>query len=312
MPSTNHQPRDIYQEVTDRIVAALETGVAPWVRPWRPMYAANDFPRNGLTGRPYHGINVFLLWLTANACGYRSQDWFTFNQAKQKGAHVRKGERGTLVTFWKLLRVRDDAAEAGTDRTKKIPLLRHFIVFNRDQLDGLPAVKADPAPQRPEWERDEAVETFVRASGARIIEGGSHAAYSPGRDEIYMPPLADFVTREAYYSTELHELTHWTGHGSRMNRDLSGGFGSESYAREELVAEMGAAFLCAALGVQGQLQHPEYIGNWIQVLKGDKKAVFRAASEARQVAEYLGATPPAAGQTEEDEGEGAAELPEAA
>jgi antirestriction protein ArdC len=311
---TNQQPpRDIYQEVTDRIVEALENGVAPWVRPWNPSHAGADFPRNGLTGRPYHGINVFLLWLTANAHGYRSHDWFTFNQARQKGACVRKGERGTLVTFWKMLSVRDKAAgELGTDRNKKIPLLRHFIVFNREQIDGLPEVKAEPTPQRPEWERDAAVETFIRASGARFTEGGSRAYYSPSDDDIHVPPLATFTSREAYYSTSLHELTHWTGHASRLGRDLSGFFGSESYAREELTAEMGAAFLCAALGVHGSLQHPEYIGNWIQVLKGDKKAVFRAASEARQVAEYLGATPPAAGQTDDEDEEGAAEMDKAA
>lgn len=305
---TDYPQRDIYQEVTDRIVEALESGVAPWVRPWQ---LGADFPRNGATKRPYHGINVFLLWLTANARGYRSQDWFTFNQAKQKGGSVRKGERGTLVTFWKLLRVRDQQAAPDADGTKKIPLLRHFTVFNREQIDGLPAVQAEQVTRHP-WERDEAVETFVAASGARIIEGGSVACYVPGADEIHMPPLEVFTSREAFYGTELHELTHWTGHPSRLNRDHSGPFGSQPYAREELVAEMGAAFLCAALGVEGRLQHPEYIGSWIKGLKEDKKAIFRAASEARQAAEYLGAIPPA-GQTDEDEeGEDAAELAEAA
>lgn len=300
-------PRDVYQEVTDRIVKALEEGVAPWVRPW----ASLEFPRNGGSKRPYNGINVFLLWLTAQERGYRSADWFTYNQAHALGGQVRKGERGTLVTLWKLLHKRDgettlDAEQRGGNKTL---LLRHFVVFNREQIDGLEA-PAEEAP-RHAWERDLAVETFVRATGARITEGGARACYIPSTDEIQIPPLDTFVSRERFYSTELHELTHWTGHPSRLARDFSGAFGSPAYAREELVAEMGAAFLCAALGVEGRLQHPEYIGNWIQVLKDDKKAVFRAASQARQVAEFLGAIPPA-GSGEEEDGEDAANLDAAA
>lgn len=308
MPNrTNHQPRDIYQEVTDRIVEALENGVAPWVRPW---HTDGAFPRNGVTRRHYHGINVVLLWMTANACGYRSQDWFTFNQARQKGGMVRKGERGTLVTFWKLREVSDrDAAALGQDRTKRVPILRHFIVFNREQVDNLPPAEAEQ-PTRHDWERDERAESFIRATGARMEEGGSRASYSPPLDVINLPPLEAFHSRDAYYGTALHELAHWTGHPSRLDRDLSGSFGSEKYAREELTAEMGSAFLCAALNVSGRLQHPEYIGHWIKTLKGDKKAVFRAASEARQVAEFLGAIRPAA-STEDDE-EGAASLAVAA
>jgi antirestriction protein ArdC len=211
-----------------------------------------------------------------------------------------------------MLRVGDEHGTTDADATKKIPLLRHFTVFNRGQIDGLPTAREAQDIRHP-CERDEAVEAFVAASGARVIEGGSFAYYSPaGVGEIHMPPLEVFTSREAYYGTELHELTHWTGHPSRLNRDHSGAFGSEPYAREELVAEMGAAFLCAALGVEGRIQHPEYIGSWIKGLRDDKRAIFRAASEARQAAKYLGAIPPVGQQDDEEEREGAAEMAEAA
>jgi antirestriction protein ArdC len=295
MRKPSQQPRDLYQEVTDRIIAALEQGVAPWVRPWS---AGFGFPRNGRTGRPYHGINVFLLWLTAEERGYRSQEWFTFKQAQDAGGHVRAGERGTLVTFWKVLRPREEEAGGGEQSTRGIPLLRHFTVFNRQQIEGLPA-SPDEAP-RHDWERIEEAEAFVRDSGARVIAGGSVASYSPSADVVRVPTLEDFAQPGSYYATLLHELVHWTGHLSRLERDQSGGFGSPAYAREELVAEMGAAFLCAALSIRGQLQHPEYVGHWLGVLREDKKAIFRAASQARQAAEYLGAVPPASEMAEEE------------
>jgi len=271
--------RDLYQEVTDRIVGALEQDVAPWVRPWN---APAGFPRNGATGRPYSGINILLLWLTAETRGYASPEWFTFQQARTLGACVRKGQRGTLVTFWRTLTVED--AESGEEKT--IPLLRHFTVFNREQIDGLPAPAGIvAAPTDPE--RIEAAERLVRGSGARVVERGTVACYDVAADEIRVPPLASFTDREAFYATELHELAHWTGHPSRLARDMSGGFGSPDYAREELVAEMGSAFLCASLGIAGRLQHAEYVGHWLAILRGDKKAVFRAASQARQACEFL-------------------------
>jgi antirestriction protein ArdC len=319
MSYPNQGPRDLYQEVTDRIVAALEQGVAPWIQPWA---AGTGFPRNGRTGRPYHGLNVLLLWLTAQERGYTSQEWFTFNQAMQAcgyrregrrwtwagtgpepaRAGVRKGERGTVVTFWKILPRRDEQGTDGGNR-RGIPLLRHFVVFNRAQVDGLPPSRFE-AP-RHDWEPIEEAEAFVRGTGARVIVGGSVAGYSLGADAIGMPALADFAEVGAYYATLLHELAHWTGHPSRLDRDLSGAFGSPSYAREELVAEMGGAFLCVALGIRGQLQHPEYIAFWLNVLREDKRAIFHAASQARQVAEYLGAVPPASDMAETEEGEDA-------
>lgn len=302
MSKPSRQPRDVYQEVTDRIVSALEQGTAPWVRPWdKPV---GGFPRNGATGRHYHGINVFLLWMAADAAGYGSDEWFTYKQAQAQGAQVRKGERGSLVTFWKRLTVREEQRGGEETGARFIPLLRHFIVFNRAQIDGLAPAEATVAP-RNEWERMEGADTFIRASGAKIREGGARACYVPALDEIRLPELSAFHNRESYYSTALHELAHWTGHPSRLARDFSGSFGTPDYAREELVAEMGAAFLCAALGISGQLQHPEYIGSWLKKLREDKRAIFRAASQARQVAEYLGATEPAG---DREEGEDAAAL----
>lgn len=294
-----HAERDLYQEVTDRIVTALEQGVAPWV-PGHTTGAGplGVFPRNGLTGRPYAGVNVLLLWLTATERGHRSADWYTFNQAcaavglardargrwvPEPGKGVRKGERATPVTFWKTLTVED--RETGEDRT--VPLLRHFSVFNRAQIDGLPADTADVEPAPPAWERLAAAERLVGASGAHVVEGGAPPAYRPATDSVHMPPLGAYRTREGYYVDLLHELTHWTGHPSRLARDLSGRFGSPIYAREELAAEMGSAFLCATLGITGKLQHPEYVASWLRVLREDKRAVFHAASQARQACEYL-------------------------
>lgn len=282
--------RDIYQEVTDRIVAALEAGTAPWVRPWQA--GGDDWPRNGGTGRRYNGINVFLLWMTAGAEGYSSPEWFTYKQAQAAGGQVRKGEKGTMVTLWKPIKVtKKDAngkAVKGSDGkvVKEDRLfLKHFVVFNRAQIDGLPEPVA--VEEQPEPERHAAAEAFVKATGAAITHGGGRACYSPLADSIRLPELRAFDDAGAYYATALHELVHWSGHKTRLDRDLTGRFGDESYAAEELIAEMGAAFLCADLRIEGRTQHPEYIASWIKVLKDDKKALFTAASKARQAAEYM-------------------------
>lgn len=311
-------PRDIYQEVTDTIVAALELmqqdpkALAPWRKPWKGGAArGSGFPRNGATGREYNGLNVILLWATANARGYSSDCWYTFKQATEKGGKVRKGEKATLVTFWKQLRIREKDETTGETQNKRIPLLRYFYVFNADQIDGLPT-PPPPAP-RPILERLEEVEAFVAATGARWREVEQNRAYyAPGADEIVMPTLPQFESKEAFYSTLLHELTHWSGHSSRLNRDFSGRFGSEAYAREELVAEIGAAFLCARLDIEGSLQHPQYIANWLEVLKNDKKAIFGAASHARQATEFLTGTAPTTDEEEAEEEESTAEEPAAA
>jgi len=266
---------DIYQEVTDRIVGALEKGVAPWVRPWNQSFSG--FPRNGSTKRPYSGMNVILCQLTALERGYGSQDWFTYKQAAAVGGNVRKGEKGTALIFWKLL-------EDKKDPDRKIPLLRSFYVFNREQIDGLPPSSEETV------ERKEGVEWadgMFREKGMALGHGGGSAFYSPQMDRVQMPFLSDFTDEGAYLSTLFHEATHWTGPAHRCDRDLSGRFGSESYAFEELVAEIGSAFLCAKFGVHGRLQHPEYIGSWIKKLKGDKKFIFAAARKAKEALDFL-------------------------
>lgn len=271
--------RDIKQEVTDRIVGALKAGTAPWVKGWSGG-TAMGMPVNGATGRAYNGINVVLLWFSAQEFGYTSNEWMTFKQAKGLGGSVRKGEKATMVTFWKILTKED---EDGNE--KKIFFLRHYNVFNRDQIDGLTEVEVteEPTPA----ERHERADALIEGTGAKITYGSGQAAYSKLTDAIQMPAIEQFDHEEEFYSTSFHELSHWTGAKSRLDRDLSGRFGDQSYAMEELVAELSAAFVCAELGIEGKLQHAEYIGSWIKKLEEDKNAIFTAASAARKSSEFL-------------------------
>lgn len=275
-------PRDPYQEVTDRIVEALEKGTAPWVRPW--SLDASGFPRNGSSQREYNGINVLLLWMTAQARGFVSNEWFTFKQAKELGGTVRKGEQATMITFWNILEREDEHGEE-----KKIPLLRFFYVFNREQCDNLPPSKheAPEHTERPITERCESVSEWVRGLGVSYKEGGNRAFYSPREDRVQMPKRSQFETDEHYASTLLHETGHWTGHESRLKRLQPGTtFGSESYAEEELIAELYSAFMCTTFAISAQLRHAEYIGSWIRKLKEDKRAIFRASTAAKKAAEW--------------------------
>ncbi len=276
--------RDLYAEVTARIVNALEDGVAPWVRPWRTLGASGDL-RNAVTSRAYSGINTLLLAIECHEHGFTDPRFLTFKQAKAAGGSVRRGEKGSFVVFWKMLKMEAKDAN-GADTLKTIPMLRHFHVFNIQQCDGveLDSVTLD---ELPEPQRDAQCEAFIAGTGAVIRHGGSVACYRPGADDIRLPHARAFVDAGAYYSTAFHELTHWTGPKSRCDRDLSGRFGADAYAVEELVAEMGSAFLCQRFAVDGALQHPEYVGNWLKVLKGDTRAVFTASSKARKAAEYL-------------------------
>jgi antirestriction protein ArdC len=284
-PTTSH--RDIYQEVTDRVAASLEAGVVPWVRPWH-LSKSEGLPRNGATQRHYSGVNVFLLWMTAGAFGYGSQEWFTFQQLKKLDASVRKGEKGTQIVFWAKRRVKDKGSDDPKAR-KDILLIKFFYVFNREQTT-LPPREVEPlADQLSPAERLARAEDFILGTGADFRESahGNRAYYRPADDFIEVPPFGRFRSAPAYYSTAFHELGHWTGAESRLDRLSAAVFGSEDYAKEELVAEMASAFLCAIIGIEGQLQHPEYVASWLQKLKGDKKFLFSAASQARQAADYL-------------------------
>ena len=275
---------DLYASVTDKIIAALEAGTAPWVCPWSKGQGS-ALPANLASSRPYRGINVLLLNMQQMAHGYPLNRWITFQQAKALGGSVRKGEHGTGIVFFKMLE-RDEAANDPGTR-KVIPLLRSFTVFNADQVDGLPeALTAIPAP--PEgWTPIAAAEEVMARSGATIRHSGDRAFYRPADDLIYMPPREAFPNPSNYYATALHELTHWTGAESRCNRVLSSRLHIEAYAFEELVAEMGAAFLASHCGLPGELQHASYIASWLTALKNDKRLIFTASSLAQKAADFL-------------------------
>ncbi len=277
--------RDIYQEVTDRIVSALQKGVAPWVRPWRTVGVSGDL-RNALTDRSYHGINVMLLTLAMAEGRYEDPRWTTYRQARKLGGHVRKGEEGTLVILWKPIKIEAEDAESGHE-PKSVPVLRHYTVFNIAQCEGLD-LPSSTVDLLPEIERDVRCETFLEATKADIRYGGSVACYMRRpRDYIRLPQPEAFDDLATYYATAFHELIHWTGDESRSPRTFGKRFGDADYAREELVAEFGSAFLCQQFQVDGTLRHPEYIGSWTKALKDDKRAIFSTASMARKACEFL-------------------------
>ena len=277
---------DLYQEVTNAIVAELERGVVPWVRPWTtldPRFGGGPF--NGHTARAYRGVNVLLLLISAMKKGYEDPRWFTYLQAQALGAQVKGGERSTLVIFWKQSSFKEKNEDTGEMEEKKIPLLRSYNVFNASQCEGLSALPGIEV-QEPTFRYSNA-EGLFRLHSVDVRTGGDQAFFSPQFDFIQMPRLEAFENEERYWGTKLHELTHWTGHDSRLARKMSGRFGTEAYAAEELVAEMGAAFLCARLGIAGELRHPEYLATWLRVLKNDKRAVFKASSLAQAAADFI-------------------------
>jgi antirestriction protein ArdC len=278
--------RDLYAEVSARIVAELERGAAPWVKPWSATPGANT-PCNAVSNRPYSGCNVVLLWM-AQAAGYRTPRFLTFKQALELGGNVRKGERGTKVYFVKQLQVRDQGVDDSTS-TRLIPMMREYTVFNVDQCDNLPdsVITGKPTRVRNPDARDAIADAFLQSTGADIREGHGEAMYVPSRDFISMPAFAGFKGADHFYNVTFHELTHWSGHKSRLDRDLKNRFGSQSYAAEELVAELGAAFLCAEFGFDGDVRNAGYIASWIELLTADKRAFFTASSQASKAADYL-------------------------
>lgn len=276
-----------HEIVTEQIIARLEAGTVPWRQPWTAAQA----PRSGLTGRPYRGVNVFLLILQ----GYTSPYWLTFKQINELGGRIRKGERHTKVVFWKILRKEVDSAD-GDKTVKRIPYLRYFRVWNLDQTEGvtLPPkiqsqIQTQPEPPAP----IEAAEKILAgyADAPEIHHGGLAAMYRPTADDIHLPNREDFDTPEDYYSTLFHELGHSTGHPSRLGRfdTTSGGFGSHSYGREELVAEMTAAFLCAEAGIAPATMDDSaaYIASWLRTIREDPRAVVVAAGAAQKAADHI-------------------------
>jgi antirestriction protein ArdC len=278
--------RDLYAEVSARIVAELEAGAAPWIKPWSATAGMNT-PCNAVTHRPYSGCNVILLWM-AQAAGYRTPRFLTFKQALELGGHVCKGEHGTKVYFVKQLHVRDTGADDET-ATRLIPMLREYTVFNVDQCESLPTRLTMPSSIKPrnKDERDATVDEFLACSGATIREGFGEAYYRPSDDLISLPRFEAFKSAAHFYAVAFHELGHWTGHKSRLDRDLRHRFGERAYAAEELVAELCAAFLCAEFSIDGDLRHAGYIQTWIGLLKADSRAFFTACSKAQAAADYL-------------------------
>ncbi len=246
-------------------------------------------PKNAATGRAYSGINILILWGAVVARGFSCQSWLTFRQALSLGGNVRKGERGTTVVYADRF-VPDDerrrARETG-EEAQAIPFLKRFTVFSTDQCEGLPEQLVTAPPPVPEGLILPEVEALIRASGADLRLGGDKAFYSPGLDYVQVPRPDAYFEPINWHRTALHELGHWSGHASRLGRDLSGNFGSKAYAREELVAEMTAAFCCATLGITPTVRHADYIGSWLEVLREDNKAIVRAASAASKAADYL-------------------------
>ena len=277
--------RDIYADVSARIIAELERGAAPWVKPWSATPGQNT-PQNAVTNRPYSGCNVILLWLARNR-GWATPRFLTFKQALEAGGHVRKGEHGTKVYFVKQLQVKDGDGEEA--ETRLVPMLREYIVFNVDQCDGLPdrILAGKPMRVRNPDTRDALADDFLRSTGADIREGQGEAYYVPSHDFISMPAFAAFKGAAHFYGTAFHELGHWTGHKSRIDRDLRHRFGERAYAAEELVAELCAAFLCAEFSIDGDLRHAGYIETWVGLLKADRRAFFTACSKAQAAADYL-------------------------
>ncbi|WP_027038497.1 ArdC family protein [Mesorhizobium ciceri] len=279
----------LYQEITDRIIAELERGTVPWVKPWGRAKAGLGLPKNAATGRLYSGINILILWGAVFERSYASQNWLTFRQALALGGNVRKGEHGTTIVHADRFVPKDEKERAKTDGDEPhaVPFLKRFTVFNVAQCDGLPDhlhAAAEPLPERQIVPQAEAL---INASGADFRIGGDRAFYMPGSDFIQVPPQPAFFHQIDYYRTCFHELGHWTGHPARLARDLSGSFGTKTYAREELVAEICAAFVCSSLAIEPTVRHADYIGSWLTVLREDNRAIFRAASQASKAADFL-------------------------
>lgn len=273
----------VYEIVTEKIMAELEKGIIPWARPW-----TNEVPRNLSSGKAYRGINLFLL----AASGYGSPYWLTYKQAAERGGNVRKGEHGTLIVFWKFdsnpTRKSEEETDAQDDspRRGRVPILRYYTVFNVEQCDGIAAPSTRPAVASLE-----SAEKIVADYPARPpIEQADKAAYSPSRDVVMMPARNTFHSSEGYYSVLFHELTHSTGHESRLNRSIRNVFGDADYSKEELVAEMGAAMLCATCGIENVRtieNTTAYLQSWLKALKADSRMVVLAAAQAQKAADWI-------------------------
>lgn len=283
--------RDHYSEITAQIIAALETGTPPWRQPWDNAKAGGPcMPQNAATGTRYRGINVLTLGMSPLAFITADPRWATYKQAQERGWQVKKGSRGATGFFYKRIEVdRDNAgSEDGNESGKWVPLLRSFTLFHASQIEGIPAYIPPTIAEAP-WRAPESAETIVRNSRATIRIGGDRAFYSPTTDHIQMPPQCAFRSAAAWASVQLHEMSHWSGGPARLDRDLSGAFGSAEYSREELRAELAQVMVCAVLGIEDCdfTNGAAYVSHWVAKLRDDKKEIFRAAADAQRIADFL-------------------------
>ncbi|MCR9089477.1 MAG: zincin-like metallopeptidase domain-containing protein [Rhodobacteraceae bacterium] len=294
--------KDIYQNVTDKILSDLDRGELTWLKPWSASHMEGRVVRplrhNSI---PYNGINVLMLWVAIVEAGYTSPFWMTYKQATAHGAQVRKGERGSLVVYANTITKTEETSD-GSEEERRIPFMKGYTVFNACQIDGLDThFYATPEPKAYPSGRIGHAEAFFSATEADLRHGGNSAHYAGTSDHVQMPVFEAFRSPEAYYATLAHELIHWTKHKSRLDRDLGRKrWGDEGYAREELVAELGAAFLCADLMLtpEPEPEHAAYIQSWLKVLKRDKRAIFSAAAHAQRAADYLHSLQPQASEAD--------------
>jgi len=289
---TNTPKADVYTRVTDRIIAALEAGTRPWLKPWESVTDGRSplLPLRS-NGTPYRGINVLLLWGDAMDKGFTCNTWMTYKQAEERGAHIRKGEHGSTVVYADRATTLE-TNDKGEEVERGFAFMKAYTVFNVEQIEGLPSSFYEPPAPRDESHTVVMIaeaEEFFACTGATFRHGGDRAFYTTAGDFIQLPPVQAFRDGESYTATKAHELIHWTGHKDRMAREFGKRFGDKAYAFEELVAELGSAFLCAELGVtpEPREDHAAYLASWLKVLREDKRAIFSAAAHAQRAADFL-------------------------
>ncbi|MCX5871084.1 MAG: zincin-like metallopeptidase domain-containing protein [Deltaproteobacteria bacterium] len=283
----NNEKKSVYEEITERIINSLEAGVIPWTRPWETARYGEQ--RNAVTDRSYRGVNIMLLNLVANMKGFVDTRWMTFRNAEKLGGHVKKGEKGTGIVFWQFLKAMEQKGSSAVDsedaKQKMVPFVRMYTVFNVEQCENI-----ELSPLKitvgPEGTKNLEAEKIISLPNLKY--GGSRAYYSQSKDHIVLPVREAFENLDFYFSTAYHEILHWSGHPSRLNRKLGIRFGDQDYAFEELVAEIGAAFLGAGTGIPFEgMRHPEYLNFWLQILKKDNRAIFTAAAKAQAAADFV-------------------------
>jgi len=289
---TQNITKDAYQRITDTIVAAIEAGAGKYEMPWRTVAGCATSPINVNSRKAYRGVNTLMLWGEAADKGYQSGIWGTYNQWRDRGAQVRKGEKSSPVVFWKFFDRADESDDDGQDtpnRRRGIPMARLYHVFAAEQVEGFEIPQTETLELT--WQKVERAEQWARAMSSDLRHGGNRAYYQPANDFIQMPTREQFGAAEGYYGVLAHEHTHWTGHANRLDRadGMKSRFGSEAYAMEELVAELGAAYVSAELGLPGdpRTENAPYVASWLKALKNDKRAIFTAAAKAQQAADWM-------------------------